>query len=40
MNINTILPHRQFMQGWTDDIAEDGIDKKEHEYIRYAPISN
>ena len=28
------------MQGWTDDIAEDGIDKKEHEYIRYAPISN
>ena len=28
------------MQGWTDDMAEDGIDKKEHEYIRYAPISN
>ena len=28
------------MQGWTDDMAEDGIDKKEREYIRHAPISN
>ncbi len=28
------------MQGWTDDMAEDGIDKKEREYIRNAPISN
>lgn len=28
------------LQGWQDDIAEDGIDRQEEAYVRYAPISN
>ena len=40
MNINTIFLTDNYVRVRTDDIAEDGIDKKEREYIRHAPISN